>query len=127
MLIATLRESSRPMRPDASLTTPAVQDADQAGAIGRLQSVVDGLVERLELVEQRLRRLDHDSPARPEAEGHTLFVPTANGYVLVERDGPPPRPGEEVTVNGAVYRVQRYRRSPFPADPRCSVIVEALE
>lgn len=126
-LIATLRESSRPLRPEASLTRSTVHDADQAEALRHLQSVVEGLAARIEAIEGSLRRPDRASLAEEEADGHTLFVPTANGYVVVERDGPPPRPAEEVIVDGAPYRAQRYRHSPFPADPRPCVIVEARD
>ena len=125
-LIASLRESSRPLRPDASLTTPPLRGMDAAGAWQRLQPAVEDLVARLERLEERLRRLDGFHLARAEPAGHLLFVPTATGYVVVERDGPPPRPGDEVVVDGSAYRVQRHRRSPLPADPRACLIVETV-
>jgi len=123
-LIAALRENSRPLRPEASLTRPAEQEADLAVTLERTQSALRGLVARIEMVEGRLRRMDAESLAEPEVRGHTLFVPTASGYFVVERDGPAPRAGEEVVVDGATYRVQRYRRSPFPGDRRYCVVVE---
>lgn len=124
-LIATLRESSRPLRPEASLTRPGVRDADLADAVECLQAVVEELAARVGAVEDRLREPDRASRPDADVTGHTLFVPTVNGYALVERDGPPPRPGEEVVVDGTPYRAKGYRLSPFPADPRSCVVVEA--
>ncbi len=34
------------------------------------------------------------------AEKHLLFLPGHTGYELTERDGEPPRPGEEVELDG---------------------------
>jgi hypothetical protein len=92
-----------------------------------LQPTVEELLTRLERIEERLRRLDDSERAEESPGGHMLFVPTAAGYAIVEREGMPPQPGDEVLVDGNAYRAQRSRSSPFPADPRCCVIVEAAE
>jgi hypothetical protein len=78
----------------------------------------------VERLEARLRQLDN-SPVGEELVAHTLFLSAASGYTIVERTGPPPQLGAEVHVDGRAYRAQRYRPSPFPADPRPCVIVEA--
>ena len=77
-------------------------------------------------MEERLDRLA-PSPLAEAEIGHTLFVATATGYTVVECDGPPPRPGDDVAVDDNAYRAERYRRSPFPADPRPCVVVQPAE
>lgn len=124
-LIPSLRENSRPLRPEASLTTPSQPVAAEGDATGRLVSVVEDLVAKLERLEERLDRLERSGLRRANIAGHTLFVPTASGYAVVERVGPPPEPGEAVVVDGKSYFAEGYRSSPFPADPRPCVIVEA--
>jgi len=59
-------------------------------------------------------------------EKHLLFVPTARGYLLVERDGPPPTALGEVTVPGheGVFRVVKVSSSPLPNDSRVCAYVE---
>jgi hypothetical protein len=123
-LIATLRESSRPLRPEASLTSPLSADGDRISAIERLETVVESLLARVAFVEARLSRLEHGSRLKAEVGGHTLFVATASGYLVVEREGPPPGPGDEVVLDGRAYRAERYRPSPFPRDRRPCAIVE---
>src|SRR5882762_1759529 len=53
-------------------------------------------------------------------EKHLLFVPTARGYLLVERDGPPPAAFRELTVPGheGMFRVVKVSSSPLPNDSR---------
>jgi hypothetical protein len=123
-LIADLRERSRPLRPEASLTRPSAPSGDAAGAEEPPEDVLDDLIARLEHLEERLRLLEGARPGTAEIAAHTLFLSTATGYTVVERDGPPPLPGDEIELDGNVYRAQRFRRSPFPADSRPCVIVE---
>lgn len=125
-LIANLRENSRPLRPETLLTPLPGLSPDETEA-RRLQSTVEDLVVRLERMEARLDRLDYPSSLAKAEAGHTLFVPTATGYTIVERDGPPPRLGDEIAVDGIAYRAERYRRSPFPADSRSCVVVQPAE
>ena len=126
-LIASLRESSRPLRPDASLTTPSTLGADELATWKRLQTVVEELIRSLERLEERVRPPDGSRLAETAPPGHILFVPTGSGYAVVERDGPPPRPGDEVVLDGSAYRAHSHRRSPFPGDRRSCVIVEVAE
>ena len=59
-------------------------------------------------------------------EKHLLFVPTARGYLLVERDGPPPAAFRELTVPGheGMFRVVKVSSSPLPNDSRVCAYVE---
>jgi hypothetical protein len=59
-----------------------------------------------------------EEPERPTS--HVLFVPTARGYLLVEREGAPPAPGDEVELAEAGTRlvVTRLGRAPLPGERR---------
>ena len=72
-------------------------------------------IERLKAEFTKLRVVE--SP--PPAVAHVLFVPTAARYLLVERLGPPPEPGEEVELPDAgQFVVTKVGRAPFPAEDR---------
>lgn len=122
-LIASLRERSRPLRPEASLTQPFTPPHEEVQAEERLQPLIADLIMRLERAEERLRQLENSHVGK-EVAAHTLFLSTATGYTIIERDGPAPRPGDDVQLGDDAYRARRYRHSPFPADPRPCVIVE---
>jgi hypothetical protein len=50
---------------------------------------------------------------------HLVFVPRHTGYELAERDGDPPRTGEEVELeDGGAYMVVKVTPSPLPEDDR---------
>ena len=128
-LIASLRENSRPLRPETLLSTGSARSAADGGDAEPLQFVLEELVARLERLEKRVDQLDASLRAAAAAmpAGHTLFVPTAAGYTIVERDEPPPPPGAEIMIDGRAYRATHPRRSPFPGDRRPCVVVEAAE
>jgi hypothetical protein len=96
------------------------------------------------LLDRRLRELDVaslvDHIARLEAElaalqakldppderppGHVLFLPTPDGYAIVESDERPPPVGQLLMVHERWFRVQRVGRSPFPLDRRPCLFLE---
>ena len=123
-LIATLRKSSRPLRPEAALVRPATPNANEATPDERLRQLVEDLVTTLERVEEHLRERNASQPAEANSAGHTLFVSSPVGYTIVEREGPAPLPGEQIVVDGNAYRARCHRRSPFPNDRRTCVVVE---
>jgi len=54
-------------------------------------------------------------PARfSDAASHLLFVAGAEGYALVERDGPPPAAGSTLELDGTVYAVTKLAAGPLP-------------
>jgi hypothetical protein len=57
--------------------------------------------------------------------GHLLFVPSPQGYRLLEREGEPPAMGAELDLGGdARFLVNRIGPSPYPADARrCAYLV----
>jgi hypothetical protein len=58
------------------------------------------------VLSERLDELAARGPAMPRVvEGHALLLPSADGYLLVRREGPPPAPGDPVEHEGRRYRV----------------------
>jgi hypothetical protein len=54
-----------------------------------------------------------------------LFVPTPDGYRLVQLDASPPAAGERVELEGAAFDVVRLGPSPLPGDERRCVYLAA--
>jgi hypothetical protein len=73
-------------------------------------------IERLRVEFTKLRVIE--GPEQPSS--HLLFVPTATGYALVEREGAPPAPGDELELPGAPGRllVMKLGRAPLPGERR---------
>jgi hypothetical protein len=93
----------------------AVPDPDPE--LDRLQ------VENRRLQEEIARLHDEFTKLRlveaPEAAAsHLLFVPTPARYLMVERQGPPPAPGEELDLNEGTFLVGKLGRAPFPGEQR---------
>jgi hypothetical protein len=80
---------------------------------------LSALRDRVEELEALLGAL-----ARP-VDGHVLFVPTAEGYAIVESAEAPPPAGQLLFVDGRPYAVAGVRRSPFPGDRRPCLALEA--
>jgi hypothetical protein len=54
-----------------------------------------------------------------------LFLPTPDGYAIVEADERPPPVGQLLMLDRGCFRVQRVGRSPFPRDRRPCLFLEA--
>jgi hypothetical protein len=79
-------------------------------------------IERIKAEFTSLRVVETPEPA----SAHLLFVPTPARYVLLERLGPPPEPGEELEVPAekGCFVVTKVGRSPFPGERRpCAFLV----
>jgi hypothetical protein len=78
----------------------------------RLQEEIERL--RAELTKPRVV----DVPEQPSS--HVLFVPTPKGYLLVEREGAPPSPGDELELPeiGRRLVVTKLGRAPLPGGRR---------
>jgi len=64
----------------------------------------------------------HPLDAPSQSPSHLLFVPTDDGYDLVERDGPPPSVGEGVQFGDrGTWVVTKVGPSPLPFDARSCV------
>ena len=90
----------------------------------------DPELERLEAENRRLLdeleelRVELTRPKLVEAPkqvfAHLLFVPTPGRYLLLDRDGAPPAPGEELEVPEveARFSVTKVGRAPYPGELR---------
>jgi hypothetical protein len=60
----------------------------------------------------------------PAADGWVAFVPSSDGYRLLEREGQPPEPGTQLELDGGAFCVLRVGSSPLPGDRRRCAFVE---
>ncbi len=78
----------------------------------------------------RLDAIGTSAPAArtPAADTSHVVLTSGDRYRLVERDGPPPAPGDDVELDEGTYRCVRLTISPLPADTRrCAVVERAPE
>jgi hypothetical protein len=88
-------------------------------------------VERLQAENRRLQdeieRLRADftelkvveTPEEPELpSSHVVFVPTPERYLVLERQGPPPEPGDALDLPEGSFVVGKIGRAPFPGERR---------
>jgi hypothetical protein len=76
----------------------------------RLQEEID----RLHSESARVRVLE--TPEQPKS--HVVFVPTPERYLLLDRQGPPPEPGEPLELREGSFVVGKVGRAPFPGERR---------
>jgi hypothetical protein len=75
---------------------------------------LQGELERLRSEFARLRLVE----APEQHSSHLLFVPTPQRYLLLEQEGLPPEPGEELELSAGCFMVGRVGRAPFPGERR---------
>ena len=103
-----------------------------------LLSSLDRLAELIERVVALLDQISlapAPAPLEPETAaadppvqaGHVLFVPSADGYLLFQRDGPPPERGTAVELDDDAFLVLRLGLSPLPHDGRRCAYLESRE
>ena len=111
-LIGELRRHARPPRVDDLIL--------EETAVSKLVCRVDTAERELAELRSRLQRAERrlDGTSVHHAVAHTRFVPSVEGYDIVESEGPPPRAGDSVTLGDGRFRVLRVGRSPFPFDRR---------
>jgi hypothetical protein len=74
------------------------------------------------------RPIETDAERPEQAEHHLRFVPTKNGYVLVEQEGPAPPLGREVEASEpGTFVVAKLGPSPLPSDARVCAYLERVE
>jgi len=85
-------------------------------------------IERLHSEFTRLRVIEAE-PMKPEPEPpktHVLFVPTPTRYLLLERQGPPPEAGTELSLSEGSFLVGKVGRAPVPGERRaCAFLLSA--
>jgi hypothetical protein len=93
----------------------AVPDPDPE--LDRLQAENRRLQEEIGRLHEEFTKLRLiEAPESPTS--HLLFVPTPARYLVVERQGPPPAPGEELELDEGTFLVGKLARAPFPGEPR---------
>jgi hypothetical protein len=76
----------------------------------RLQDEIERL--RAELTRPKIV----EAPEQPSS--HVVFVPTPERYLLLERQGPPPEPGDALDLPEGSFVVGKIGRAPFPGERR---------
>jgi hypothetical protein len=93
----------------------AVPDPDPE--LDRLQAENRRLREEIERLESEFTRLKVvGAPEQPSS--HVVFVPTPERYLLLERQGPPPEPGDALDLPEGSFVVGKVGRAPFPGERR---------
>ena len=135
-LTAKIRELSELQATAASWNARvAGLEAEVASLSGRADDVARGLaalagssvhapaLEALTEVHESSGAQPVDAPS--QSPSHLLFVPTDEGYELVERDGPPPSVGEGFRFGDRAWVVTKVGPSPLPFDERSCVFFSA--
>jgi hypothetical protein len=100
----------------------AVPDPDPE--LDRLQAENRRLLEEIDRLQSEFTRLKVvEAPEQPSS--HVVFVPTPERYVLLERQGPPPAPGDELELSEGRFVVGKLGRAPFPGERRPCVFLLA--
>jgi DNA repair exonuclease SbcCD ATPase subunit len=110
---AELREQQPDPEPDPQL---AQLEGENSRLEEELERVRSELTE-LRAIEAELREQQPDpEPELPKS--HVLFVPTPRRYLLLEREGPPPDAGTEVSLSEGSFVVGKIGRAPVPGERR---------
>lgn len=100
---------------------------DRETKLEELQAEVDRLRRSSESPQPSVSKAP--SARAPElVDGHLLFAADRAGYILEERSGPPPAPGETIVLGDAriQFVVMKVGASPLPGDRRrCSYLLRA--
>jgi hypothetical protein len=78
----------------------------------RLQDEIERL--RAELARPKIV----ETPAPEPPSSHVVFVPTSERYLVLERQGPPPEPGDALDLPEGSFLVGKVGRAPFPGERR---------
>jgi hypothetical protein len=90
---------------------------DPEPEVERLQEENRRLQEEIERLETEYARLKVvEVPEQPSS--HVVFLPTPERYLVLERQGPPPEPGEAVELSEGSFVVGKVGRAPFPGERR---------
>ena len=110
----------------SELTELRVIEAENKGFQEEIERVRSELAE-LRVIEADLREQMPEPEPEPELpKSHVLFVPTPRRYVLVEREGPPPDAGTEVSLSEGSFVVGKVGRAPVPGERRaCAFLLAA--
>jgi hypothetical protein len=93
---------------------------DPEPEVERLQEENRRLLDEIDRLRAEFTQLKVvETPEEPELpSSHVVFVPTPARYVLLERQGPPPDPGEALDLPEGSFVVGKIGRAPFPGERR---------
>jgi hypothetical protein len=128
-------EAPEPPRPTATIvklepmppSLEAVPDPEPDPQLEELEVENKRLQDEIERLHSEFTRLrviesEREEPeAEPEPElpkEHVLFVPTPRRYLLLERQGPPPGAGTEISLSEGSFVVGKVGRAPVPGERR---------
>jgi len=118
--------------PTGPVAVPDGPTPEQDTAIARLRAALDEKTEELARVHAELAEARQELDARPAAavpgpaDRHLLFVPGPEGYVMLERSGPPPQAGAAIEYRGAVFTVRTVGQSAlFGVQMHCALLAHA--
>jgi uncharacterized coiled-coil protein SlyX len=101
---------------------------DRETKLEELQVEVERLRQSSEPLQAPVPQTLSEHHATELVDGHLLFAPDRAGYILEERSGPPPAPGETVVLGDTriQFVVMKVGASPLPGDRRrCSYLLRA--
>jgi hypothetical protein len=90
---------------------------DPEPEVERLQEENRRLQEEIERLEAEYARLKVVEVSELPSS-HVVFLPTPERYLVLERQGPPPEPGEAVELSEGSFVVGKIGRAPFPGERR---------
>jgi hypothetical protein len=101
-------------------------EPDLGPEVERLQAENHRLQEEMERLRSEYTRLkvverpaEPEQPEQPEPpSSHVVFVPTPQRYLVLERQGPPPEPGDALDLPEGSFVVGKVGRAPFPGERR---------
>jgi hypothetical protein len=93
---------------------------DPEPEVERLQEENRRLQDEIERLRAEFTQLTVvETPAEPEQpSSHVVFVPTPSRYLVLERQGPPPQPGDALDLVEGSFVVGKIGRAPFPGERR---------
>jgi hypothetical protein len=94
-----------------------VPDPEPDPEVNRLEADNRRLQDEIERLRGEFTKLKLVETPEP-ASSHLLFVPTPARYLLVERDGAPPRPGARLELEQGAFAVAKLGDAPLPGEDR---------
>ena len=101
---------------------------DPEPEVERLQEENRRLQDEIDRLRAEFRQLTvvETAPEPEQPSSHVVFVPTAERYLLVERQGAPPEPGEALDLPEGSFVVGKIGRAPFPGERRpCAFLLSS--